>query len=47
MDELLTHFPQGYNKDAAKHQCCYYLNDKPQVAAKLMSAIDNDKSNFK
>jgi hypothetical protein len=47
MDELLTHFPEGYSKEAAKYQCCYWLNEKPQQALKIIAAIEKDTTHFK
>eukprot|EP01034_Spumella_vulgaris_P022728 gene22728-28884_t len=29
VDEVATYYPDKYSKQAALHQCCYYLNDKP------------------
>jgi hypothetical protein len=47
MDELLTHYPKGYDRAAAKFQCCYYLNQAPSVAVKVMAALDKDTTHFK
>jgi hypothetical protein len=47
MENILQEYPDKYDKRAAKHQCCQYLHDRPQAAARLMNAIENDVTHFK
>jgi hypothetical protein len=48
VDEILTSFPKGYDKVAAKFQCCNYLHYRPLTAVKkVMASIDKDTTHFK
>lgn len=46
-DEILTSYPARYNLASALYQACFWLNDKPFIAAKVMKAIQADKDHFK
>jgi hypothetical protein len=46
-DEILASFPKGYDRAAAKYQCCVCLLQRPLTAVKVMAAMDKEITLFK
>jgi hypothetical protein len=46
-NEILKAYPQRYSLASARYQACFWLNNKPAVASKLMTAMEADKVYFK
>jgi hypothetical protein len=46
-NEILEAFPTRYSLASAQHQTCNWLNDKPEIAVKIMTAMELDTVHFK
>jgi hypothetical protein len=47
VNEISKAYPQRYSLASAKFQACFWLNTRPAVASKLMTAMEADKVHFK